>query len=494
MPIEVPNTPPYSINTGNADILLTQADFLRNNPYYLTTFFNTYGGYTTFTTKLRALGFVRSVAVQTPISEHYFEDRETRTFTVGSVVTPSTGAGTNIVIALAAADMKTIVGDDGVSRNWSRPRETEVVQFPDLNNYKIISKNKNVNPHQLTLRPISTTVDPATAVVEDAKAFIISPTGAEATGQPGPVTNVYGKYANRFAIAKETALTSGTAMTSKSPLAQIDGMPGYWYVKDVQDATVRHEMNKNKLLIHGQIGTNVTQYSPDFDENFTDRNTEGFIQHALAVGEEINYPTLAAYDIENFNDIAAHYRRLAVSTRNLAVWQGADIQARVEDVLIDFLADKSFETYISNNYMKNALKYFWDEGITQDDAFVHLGFRGIKKQGFNFLFSSLNELNDIEGGGADGFDYPTWQFFIPIGLTKDAKSKKSLPYFQFEHRGQAAGGYQREDEVWKTGGAGPIQKTDEFDVQRSYFRSEILLHIANGSLIVTQREDATASS
>lgn len=487
MPNTIPLTAPHTIQTGNADILLTQADFLRNNPYYLTTFFNSYDGYTTFIAKIRALGFAKSVPVGTTKSEHYYGKRETRTFTVGSVVTASTGAGTNIVIALASADMHTQVGADGVSRSFSRPRKGEQVQFPDLNNYKIIEKNQAVSPHQLTLRPMNKLVDPATSVTANKKAFIIAPTGAEATGQPAPVTNLFGKYENKFAIVKETALTSGTAMTSHSPLKSIDGQPGYWYLKDIGDATVRHEINKSKIVLHGQLGDNVTEYSPDFDDNFTDEATEGFIQHALSAGTELNFPSLAAYDMDNFDDVAAHYRRMMISSKNLIAWQGSDIQARTENVLVDFLADKSYESYVSNTFMKNSMKYFKDDHISQDDAFVHLGFRGVKKQGFNFLFSALNELNDIEGGAVEGFDFPSWQFIMPIGMTRDAKSKAKLPFFQFEHRGQTSGGYSREDEVWKTGGAGPIQKTDEFDVMRSFFRSEIQLHIANGDLITVQR-------
>lgn len=484
-----PNAAPHTINTGNADILLTQADFLRNNPYYLSTFFNNYGGYTTFAAKIRALGFAKSVPVGTPTTEHYYGTRETRTFTIGSVVTASTGAGTSIVVALSAGDMKTITGADGVSRSYSRPREGEQVQFGDLKNYKIIAKNKSVNPHQLTLRPMSNTTNPATVVVANAKAFIIAPTGAEATGQPGPVTNLYSKYMNRFAIAKETALTSGTAMTSQSPLAAIDGQPRHWYLKDIGDATVRHEINKSKLILHGQLGNNVTQYSPDFDDNFTDQSTEGFIEHALTAGEVMEYANLEGYDLDEFDEVAAFYRRRMIASRDIMVWQGANVQSRMENVLVDFLADKSFQSYVSSSYMKNSIKYFTDEGLSADDAFVSLGFRGLRKQGYNFLFSALNELNDIEGGGADGFDYPSYAFFMPMGSTRDAKSKASLPYFQFEHRGQTDGGYQREDEVWRTGGAGPIQKTDQFDVMRSYFRSEIALHIANGDMIVVQRPE-----
>lgn len=125
-----------------------------------------------------------------------------------------------------------------------------------------------------------------------------------------------------------------------------------------------------------------------------------------------------------------------------------------------------------------------DEGYSADDMFISLGFRGLRKNQMNFLFGYLNELNDIEGAGL--FDYPSWQFFMPFGMTKDAKSKKALPYIGYEYRGQDAGGYSREDIVHKRGGAAVTNK-NEFDVENTDFISEIALHMANGSLIVVNR-------
>lgn len=486
MPVINQNSNPQTIQTGQAEVILSQLDFLRNNPHYLNQIMNTYGGYTTFIQKLRTLGFAKSVPVSTPYSEHYYTDRETRTFTVGSVVTAASGPGGNIVIALHASDMKSMTGLDGTARNFSRPRKNETVQFPSMNNYQIVEKNKATNPHQITLRPVNALVNANDDITQDAKAFIIAPQFAEATGQPDPVTNTYGKYRNTFATVKETALVSGTGMTSKSPLAAIDGMPGYWYTKDRADTGVRHEINKSKTLLHDQLGSNVTQYSPDFDDNFPVNHTEGFIAAALGMGEQVGYSSLPAFDIDNFDDVAAYYRSIMANTRNLVSWQGHNYQARVENVLVDFLADKSFNSYVANNYMKKSLQYFWDDNVTTDDAFVAIGFKGVHKQGFNFLFSALNELNDLEGAGAEGFDYPNWAFYLPLGMTKDAKTKTQLPYFQFEHRGQTPGGFSREDIAWNTGG--PVQHTDQWDVDRSFFLSEILLHIANANLIVTHRQ------
>lgn len=486
MPNTIPNTAPHTIQTGTADTIMSQADFLRNNTHILNMFFNTYNGYTTFAMKLRALGWATPQAVQSPITEHYYQDRETRTFTVGTIVTASTGVGGQIVVALSAADMKTITGLDGAVRRFSRPRRGEVVQFADKKNYKIIAKDQTTNPHRLTLKPKDKTINPGTAIIVNAKAFILAPTAAEATGQPKSVTNVYGKYQNSFAIVKEEALTSGTAKTTKSPLKMIQGQENYWYIKDVQEATVRHEINKSKILLHDQLGDNITEYSVEFDDNFPDNGTEGFIQYATTAGIVNEYADLDSYDLDEFDEVAAYYKSLMIASNNVLVWQGHAIGSRLEEVLVDFLADKSFINYVSSNFMKNAMASFQaaDEGYSADDMFISLGFRGLRKNQMNFLFGYLNELNDIEGAGL--FDYPSWQFFMPFGMTKDAKSKKALPYIGYEYRGQDAGGYSREDIVHKRGGAAVTNK-NEFDVENTDFISEIALHMANGSLIVVNR-------
>lgn len=485
MPNTIPNTQPSTIQTGLADTLMTQADFLRNNTHILNEFFNTYDGYTTFAAKMRAFGWAKPMPVSTPITEHYFHTREKRSFTVGSIITASTGVGGDIVIALSAGDMRTITGLDGVVRRFSRPRKSETIQLADRKNYKIIAKNQTTNPHQLTIRPKDKLVDPGTAVIVNAKAMILAPTTAEATGQPKSVENTYGKYENRFAIVKEQALTSGTAKTTRSPLRSIEGQPTYWYVKDVEEATVRHELNKSRILLFDSLGDNIQVYSQDFDENLPDMGTEGFIQYATTAGQVNEYTDLDSYDMDEFDEVAAFYKSKMISTSTVLVWQGHRIGARVENVLIDYIAEKSFVDYVSGNFMKSALQSFKDEGYTADDMFVSLGFRGVRKNQINFIFSTLNELNDEEGGGI--FDYPDWQFFLPFGMTKDAKNKKvSLPYLGFEYRAQESGGYSREDVLYKTGGAA-ITNKDEFDVERTSFISEIALHCANGEIVVVNR-------
>jgi len=490
MPNTIPLTQPQTIQTGLADVLLTQADFLRNNTHILNQFFNTYGGYTTFATKMRAFGWAKGrmdLAVQSPITEHYFQGREKRSFTVGAITTASTGVAGQIVIALSAADMRTIVGDDGVTRNFSRPRKGETIQFGDKNNYKIIAKNQTVNPHQLTIKPKNSAINPGTAIIVNAKAMILAPTSAEGAGQPKSVENTYAKYQNRFAIVKEEALTSGTAKTTKSPLRAISGQQNYWYIKDVEEATVRHEINKSKILLHDELGNNIQEYVPDFDDNFPDRGTEGFIKYATTTGQINEFTDLDSYDLDEFDEVAAYYRSLMISTNTAVVWQGNDIGARTENVLIDYLAGNSFTDYISKTFMKDALKSFQDDddnNFSADDMFVSLGFNGVRKNKFNFLFSILNELNDSEGGGI--FDYPSWQFFMPFGTMKDAKSKASVPYLGYEYRGQEGNGYSREDILYRHGGAA-ITNRDQFDVERTSFVSEIALHAANGELIVVNR-------
>lgn len=485
----VTTQPVTPVQTGQADVLLTQTDMLRNNPQILDTFFKTYGGYKTFAQKLRALGFAK--AVQGPITEHYEEPRERRTFTVGSIVTASTGVNGQIVIALSAADMQALVDDTGTTRYYSRPRATETVQFADKKNYKITAKDQTTNPavHRLTLKPMDASVNPGTAIIAGAKAFIIAPIKAEATGQVKSLTNLYFKYQNRFAIVDETALASGTALTTRSPLnspvVQIPGAPRYWYIKDIQDAEIRHEVNKSLAIVHGQLGnSNITQYSPDFEQNMPVRDTEGLIQYALTAGYDKQFASLDVYSEDDMYEIMAYYKSKMVATDSLIAWQGYSMNTKLEKLFRVLLSD-TFVNYVSTSFMKDALSSYTGAGMNANDMFISFGFYGIRLGSYNLLFAPLEELNDAEGGGI--FDYPQWQIITPLARTRDAKTKALLPYMGYEYRGQDAGGYSRENEAWKTGGAGPIQKTDEFDVHRSFLRSEVALHCANGELIVVNR-------
>lgn len=476
---------PSHFESGSAEFILTGSDVLRDNPQLLNKYFKQNGLKSTFLQKLKALGFSR--AVSGPITEHYEKPRDTHTFKVGAIVTPPSApaAGKEIVVSLSADDMYQYEDAQGTQRYGSRPRKTETWQFADRNNYRIVAKNTQVNPHQITLRPRNKNVDPTVAITAGATAFFVSTIAGEATGQPSPLAPRNFKYQNTFAIVKETDLVSGTAMTTSVAFQPVEGKPNYYWLQGLEDAEVRHERNKSMTCIHGQKADNWEDFSEPFDTDVNIPGTEGFLEFVQSYGMVDEFANLDAIDVDDIYELAQYFHDLNISGDEIGLIQGNKYNARVEKLWITFLKG-NYVDYVGRNYMANMLA---DTGMSAEQMFVTLGFKGYHLNKFNFLEFSLSELDDTEGAGAAGFRYNEWQIAFPLGFFRNKKGNELLPTMGYEYRANTMG-YSRENEVWKTGGAGPIQKTSEFDVMNSYFRSEIAPHFALGTQFrVSKPED-----
>lgn len=460
------------VQGGHADFMI-KSDYLRMYPQAYAKFVRRYGGEFTFLDVLESIGrssVQESKPHQSPYYDYYFEDEDTRVFKIGSVVTPQTGAGDDVVVALAATEMISVNG-----KVTSRPRKDETIQDKTGQNWSIAVKNTTTNPHQLTLRPkTATTV--GTFAPNDAF-FIIGPSYAEGTGQPKGLITDIGQYTNQFAIMKETDITTGTNMTTLQAWKPIKDLQGYAYLNGVEQAELRHKKNKAMMMVHGQLGDgNVTQFVPDFDLDAEANDTEGLIQAFTTSGQGFTYDSTNGYDLDDFQRIISFYRNKRLPKGDILVLQGGNIASEIQTTLYELFNTYNADAFLSKKYMGN-LKYNANERYSAEDYFVEIGFKGFRKDGYNFLFRELTELNNLYGDGNTGFDYEGMQFFLPISVVRDPKNKIDLPSFEALHRGQKVGGYQRNIEAWNTGGAGPIRKTDEWDVQRTFFRSEFLLAI-----------------
>lgn len=471
---------PAVFEGGYADFM-TKMDYLRRYPAAFRTLYTNEGWDFTFLDLLRSLGMAgMSKSHSGPYVDSYFEEIDERIFSVGSVITPQSAAGGAITIALPASEMKTVEG-----KLVSRPRKKETVQDKNGKNWNIEDKITNVNPHRLVLKPVAeTTVGSYNA---NDRFFIIGPSHAEATGQPKGLVESWGQYSNVFAIMKETVLTSGTNMTTKPVWYTIPDLQGYIYPRGIEKAERRHDLNKSMMAIHGQISDgNVTEYSPDFDSDVPQKETEGMIQAFLTSGKVQTYDDVAGYDEDDLDRAVAYYRQKKLPGADILVMQGGTIQDKVQRILKEYIREQgSFDSYLAKKYFAK-MKYGASEAFTADDWFIDLAIKGVRKGAYNLLFRDLTELNGLYGrdGFTGGFEYEKMQFFMPITTIKDPRSKVTLPAMQLLHRGQEAGGYQRENIIWKTGG--PIQHTDEFDVDRTFLLSEFCLAIAGHMWCLTQ--------
>lgn len=484
MPIDQASPAKPFVQGGHADFML-RSDYLRQTPQAYAQFMKTYGGKFTFMDMLQAIGNsninTRSEAVQSPFYDYYFEDEDIRRFAIGSVVTAQGGAGDDLVVALAAAEMITLNG-----RRTSRPRKDETIIDKNGKNWSIKSKNINTNPHQLTLTPkVATTA--LTGAANDVF-IIIGPSYAEGTGQPKGLVTDYGRYTNRFAIMKETDITTGTNMTTKQPWAPIKDLQGYAYLKGIERTEIRHNENKSMMMVHGQLGDdNVLQSVPDFDTEAPSNDTEGLLQAYFTSGKGMSYDKATGYDLADLQRVTAWYRGRRLPQADILAMQGGGVASLVSASLFDMFKTYNMNSFLSKKYM-NRWKYSSAERYTSEDYFLEIGFRGVGIDGYNIMFREITELNGLYGEGyTAGFDYEGLQLFLPITTIRDPKNNVDIPTIQALHRGQEVGGYQRSMELWNTGGAGPIRKTDEWDVQRTFLRSEFMLALAGHKWLVYQQ-------
>lgn len=468
-------TSPSHFESGSGEVILVGNDLLRDKPQYLTQLFQTYNERTPFLYKLKSLGFSR--AVQGPETGHYEEPRMTNTFTIDHIIT-APGAPTvnkTMVVQIAAADMVSFTNINGNTITGSRMRETEVFMTSDEQEFQIISKDITQNPHYLTIKPTTPGGDTTVSITEGEKVFIIGAFSAEATGQPQPLTERYYKYTNGFAILKETKVFSGTYLTTASPFQPVKNKPGFFFVKGIQQVTVNHEKQKSQAVLFAKPFGNITQAS-ELGQNTVVGGTDGLTYFASTYGMGDGYGTLADYDTDDFYAMTTYYEQKRVSGNDIILMEGYEVSNR-QDVVLKDLLDGSYVDYTAEKYMGSLLQA---SGLSKENMFVTLGFKGFHIGGYNFLKMVVDEFNDTQGAGIFS-RFSQSQYSVPMGFFKNKEKNEKLPIMGYEYRGRE--GYSRENEIWRNGGAGDdsIVKSSDKDVANWYFRSEIATHFSHGS-------------
>lgn len=480
---------PSVVESGSGEIILTATDILKDKPQHLTRLFQQYGRKTPFLSKVRMMGFSRGVGG--PETGHYEEPRETRTFKVGSIIAAPAApeAGKNMTIELASTDMYTYTDSLGNPHYDSRPRKFEEVKTVTGKSYVIVDKDKTVNPHRLILRPGKTTYDATVDITANAMLFIIGPERGEGSGGVAPLDERYQKYTNTFTIMKEKKLFSGTYLTTEAPFTfeEIEGKSNLFYLRGIEKFDVRHAYNKSMKYIFGEQHNNIIDDGSQLETDVPVYGTEGMLDFVSNYGFTDEYgASTVDYTIDDFWAISGYAEERRLPGNKLVALQGYKLNHKLNQLLKDYF-DNTMIKYVSETYMSDILS---DEQISPEGLFATIGFRGLSVGSYDYLFTGLDEFNDIEGGGAAGFKYNQGQLILPLGTFRNAKANKmengaSYPFLGYEYR--SAGNYSRENEMWKHGGAGPITKTTEFDIMNCELRTEFATHFGMAEYWIWQK-------
>lgn len=459
---------PTGISATGTEGLFTALQLYADNPQVKRKLYEKHGYRKSLYLILDQLGL--GSPLKGPEFAHWEKDWFKQTFVIGSVVTPTGGAGNPIVIALKAESMltKTI---SGVSVPFSFPQEQDIIEMPGTRQKAIVTaKNTSVSPHQLTIKPMSN-FDMAAYVIADARFFISSNAWAEGTGAAKSRLSVDSRWYNYTQIFKARYSETGSSLTNELPYEPIPGKMGSYLLRGTDEAEKFLYDQISGALISGIRSAYVAQDASELDYDPMVKTTQGMIDYGVTEGTDISH-VIGGIDISHFDAVGEVMRRERVNSTTINGWMGYGYRSEIENTLVDyFLRDLS--TY-ANKFKPEVMN-----GTDPKDFFAWLGFSGLHKNGYDFIFNTLDELDDPQGMGVDAYNYSHLGMWMPAATLKNKGEKRDIPSIGFRYK--ALDGYSRKYELWTTGGAGPIRKTSAVDIMNSDFRADIGGEFALGS-------------
>jgi hypothetical protein len=478
-------TSPSHVQGVESDQLIFGTQLLQQNPFMLADYFRNYGNYyTTLTKMLPLIGKTPKRRVSySPTTGHWEKPRVKMTFTVGSI--EAGDEANQAVITLSADDM---ANDNGTIS--SLPRIKDTVEFQAGGHmYRIIAKDRTVNPNTITVEADEPDFDPMDEIIAGSIGNIFSNISGEGTGQnPGLRARQY-YYENTFWIVKDTEGVTGSNLTTQVKFQPVPGSNLLW-MEGLKDMELRHQYLKGSTWMFGKQPTGWTETSTFMEEEATVRGTQGLLDFIRQSGYEMEIDP-NDFDINDLYALAAYYASINLPTSDIVLAQGYNINTVVERSLSDKL-NYNWVIGVSDRYVAENFKRNWANTMGRDydpaGAFINMGFKGFSLGQFTFLQTAAPEFNNGQGAGAIG--YSNWTVALPLGdtsVTDNTGLEFQTSYVGYEVRG--SNGYVREDELWMEAGAGngsiintraQLNKTSPIDGVKFYIRTEMAPHFALG--------------
>lgn len=405
-----------------------------------------------------------------PTFAHWEEDWIINNFLVGSVITASTGAGTNMVVQLDASSMYTTNIPGVGNQSFSYPAQWDIIKLPDESEAQIILKDVTTNPaqHRLTLRPRDSAVDLAGKVVANGRYFISTNAFGEGTYGATPKIPRLFRFSGIPQIVKSAFTETGSSMTNKLPVTSVQGQEGSYMIIG-SEATEKLQYDRlSKALIFGKTGNNVTVTSDATGQPVLVKTTQGMDDFIENNGNLLSYAS-SGLDIDDFDAMGTIFERERIGTKNILLPVAYGLRTQISNTLKDYMNNTAFGYAVQSGGFRSDL---FNEFSSPEDFFLWLDFSGIHKAGYNYLIRTMSELTEQMGAGTEGYNYSGNGYAIPVEtFTNKDGSNATLPSIGYRYK--ELGGYSREMEIKYTGGAGLTPATTSLDAKNLDIRSEI---------------------
>lgn len=413
---------------------------------------------------------------------------------VGSIVTPSGGAGNSMVIAVGTDNMTTTgVTVSASARKGSNIRVRDLILLPGGKLAQVTVKNVTTDPHRLTIVPLDANVDLDDLVTETEEYAVVSNAHAPGSGLPeGMIPKVF-KYTNQFQIVKESIAISGTELTNE-PFVQVYNAGDSIFGVMSQDAMDRFNRARSGALLWGEENTNIDDTTTQIGYDVKVSWTEGFMAFKTANSYETDYDP-SAFTLDEFDEVAAILERENLGTRTVLSLQGNQYQYLVQAALEDKY-DQSLTTTllagVATDY--NLSLDEWQPVIDNQDWIAWLGFQGVRRSNFIFHFRMMHEFVSPDAGGAAAYSYPYDAIYLPLSRVTDRKSGEQRASIGYEWKELPP--YSRKlvygnlDGAGVAGVGGASQTAiSQYDWRQAFMLTELAFHGACPNKIVYHTQE-----
>lgn len=449
-------------------------------PFLETALYPTYSNRRCFTDTLKFLGMTRGV--DTEQVGHYEMSRPYANAKFSAVSGGATAGATMTVRCHPDTVKLNNATIGGVAQYVTFAVKGSEISLPNGNIVTVQSVTKAGANIDLVLAPKKGTAVLNTMVAINTPYAVVTSASPKASSLPEGLHREVRKYSNYLQIVKAASRTNGSEMTTRIYNTTIDGKSGS--IKEViLDDLMMDEYDRKRAhaLLVGQINTNtavnfdtINYESYNTDSPYT--GTEGFLTFVETGANQLPL-SFASLDIKDFDKVGKILEQQRTNTRDYMLFGSYDMNTALENVLLDRF-DSNAMTYVKERANFAGAKALLGDKFqynTEADYIAQVGFKGVHKGSFNYIFNMVHEFNDNLGLGIYA-KYAQYGIFAPVGMQVDAVDKtKQMPLLGYQYK--KLGSRSRESMFGKYSGIG-AHGVDEspvngFDISTSGIVCEI---------------------
>jgi hypothetical protein len=435
-----------------------------------------------------------------PVTGHYERDWLDNTVRVGTPSTTTTAAGVATTFTLHADSVYAAgATQGGTSHTASSIRINDIITHPDGTRVMVTNKVVAGATHTITITPLDATTVLVAATVPKFAAgssyFVSDNAFSEGSGLPTTIIPRLFRYTNTFQIVKEAFGGTGSEMTNQL-YVQYKGMAdgSIMAILD-KDMVTRFEKRSSNALMFGSTITNPLIFNNNPTQIGHDVpviGTQGFVDFVSQHGHTDLY-NAGAYTMADFDVVASIYESERSATRELLTFDGFGVFQSTENLLQGQLAGDMAPMLMKRMAEKMGTPSEEFQPYLESDFSFYVGFRSVRKSGYNFYFRQMHEFNDATGAGAAGYNYQNRRYITPIGEARDTKTGDARSFMGYDYK--QLGAYSRQAVVSTIAGAGVagvngyypgLMAGNEFDMARTGMVAELAFHAACANLFVLQ--------